>query len=419
MAFERVDLVVVGAGPAGLAAAAEAAHLGARVVVLDEAPVAGGRLMGQSHSGRFAGLRAKKDSMPPAERLLGEARASGAEVYCGVSVWGVFSGWFVGAAPAVPFACMPVWGFETRAVLIATGATQNALPLPGWTLPGVITAGAAQQMMTRHGILPGRTLAVVGVDPLALSVSRRLLAAGACLRGLFLPPLSGLHTAAASASKAVANLLLTGMGLLIPGGVPLPLEPWLQLPGRLVPAAGLHAAGLPLRLRHALVAVEGDNRVEACRLVRVDADGHPVSRSQTRMALDAVILSAGLSPHVDLVQAAGCPLVQIPELGGWVPLHGERLQTPLRGLFVAGSVTGVEGAAVAEAQGRAAGAGAAEFLGLLAPDRAALRIRRKQADVAQRRRHTPAFLPRIAQGRDRMHRLWEAYAHRNSFSLRG
>ncbi len=419
MAFERVDLVVVGAGPAGLAAAAEAAGLGARVAVLDEAPVAGGRLVGQSHAGRLARRPDKSGSLPPAERLLGEARSSGAQIYCGVSVWGVFPGWFVGAAPAVPSAGMPAWGFDTQAVLVATGATQNALPLPGWTLPGVITAGAAQLMLNRHGILPGRTLAVVGVDPLALSVSRRLVAAGACLQGLFLPPLSGLHTAAGSASKAVADLLLTSITSLIPGTVPPPLEPWLHLPGRLVPAAGLHAAGLRLRLRHALVAVEGNNRVEACRLVRIDADGRPVPHSETHMALDTVILSAGLTPHVDLVQAAGCPLVQIPELGGWVPLHGERLQTPLAGLFVAGSVTGIEGAAVAEAQGRAAGAAAAEFLGLLAPDQAALRIRRAQAEVVARRRHTLAFLPRIAHGRDRMRRLWATHAHRNPFSPRG
>ena len=136
----KADVCVIGAGPAGLAASSILARYGRRVVVVDESPEPGGRLLGQLHrvgrrndafhqDGWWHGCRI-------AAMLAEEAQAAGAAFLQGASVWGIYPGWRVcvsGDEPRI---------IDAERVVIATGASEVPLPIPGWTLPGVMTIGA-------------------------------------------------------------------------------------------------------------------------------------------------------------------------------------------------------------------------------------------------------------------------------------
>ncbi len=409
MVHEKVDIAIVGAGPAGLSAAAELAHQGASVVVLDEAAIPGGRLPGQIHPepGRKTGsVQRWSNGAQRAAELLDQATQLGARIICGASVWGIFRGWHVAVVPTdhnLSKDRLPA-GFDARAVIIATGATQNALLMDGWTLPGVITAGAAQTLINIHHVLPGLDAAVVGVDPLSLTAAQLMSKAGANVRGIVLPPVNGFQPEPSSPLAAIKTLsrfsnLAPGRSLALLGKISGKLS---RVAASFYPKSGVVVDEKRLLLRSTALAVEGENRAERIVIAGLTADGAIKPGCQEVWPVDVVITSAGLSPLVELVQVSGCPLVHISDLGGWVPVHNRQLETPIDGLFVSGSVTGVEGSEVAEAQGRLAGFVAACYLGLTNSVLAKERIRKYQMAVNSARKNTIAFLPNIDRGRDEL-----------------
>jgi sarcosine oxidase subunit alpha len=372
MSIEQADVVIVGAGPAGLAAAAEVARNNGSVVILDEAPFPGGRLPAQIHKESIHFRSSKhlwSNGAERADHLVGKVLSTGVKILCAVSVWGIFPGWYTGLAPVYPNSRknnLPC-GINSRAVIVTTGAVQNPVMLPGWTLPGVITAGAAQNLINVHRILPGRQAVVVGIDPLSLAVAQLLVTVGANVRGVLLPPANDFQmgsTTPKAAIKALGRLshLAPTFRLALGSKFSAKASPFAA---RLFPKSGIKVDGFPVMLRRAVVAVEGEELAQQAVVAGLKADGSVEPGSEERWPVDIVITSAGLSPLAELLQVANCPLVYVPDLGGWVPVHNGILETPLDGLFVAGSVTGIEGAAVAEAQGRLAGLTAAGYLGLV------------------------------------------------------
>jgi len=409
MAAERVDIVIVGAGPAGLAAAAELAQHGGNVVVLDETPIPGGRLPGQIHPepGRGTGSPQQwSNGAPRAADLTDRATQAGVRILCGISVWGIFPGWHVAVAPTdqnFSNVTLPA-GYDARAVIIATGATQNSLVLDGWTLPGVITAGAAQTLINIHHVLPGRNAAVVGLDPLSLSVAQLMSKAGANVHGIVLPIDNGLHPGPPSPVEAVKTLArlsdyAPSRSMALLGKISGKMS---RISAFFYPESGIAVNGTRLFLRKAALAVEGKSHAEQIVVTGIAADGRGRTGRKEVWSVDVVITSAGLSPLVELVQVAGCPLVHIPDLGGWVPLHNQRLETPLAGLFVSGSITGVEGAEVAEALGKLAGVVAAGYLGLTTSPIAEDRTISYQTAVKAARKKALPFLPNIEEGRNQL-----------------
>jgi len=413
MTIEKADLVIVGAGPAGLAAAAEAARQNGKVVVVDEAPQPGGRLPSQIHrEPRSAGHEKESWSNGPAtaERLTQEALTAGARILCGVSVWGIFPAWYVGVAPtdaSQPLPDCPA-GFDTRAVLVATGACQNPLIFPGWTLPGVITAGAVQTMINVHRVLPGRKAVIIGIDPLCLAAAQLLEAVGSKVLGVFLPPANGLLPGPASPKTAIQAL--AGYSAYAPGI----LTSLAAMAGKYLsalaalcyPQRGLKIEGIPLMLRQAALSVGGAQKAESVQIAALRSDGRIIDGSEKQLAADVVITSAGLSPLTELAQVAGCPLHYMPEMGGWVPVHSDRFETPRTGLFIAGSISGVEGATVAESQGRIAGLAAADYLELTDREDLAREIKQRQNDMLNARQTAIPFYPQIETGRAAMNLIW-------------
>jgi sarcosine oxidase subunit alpha len=397
----NADLVVIGAGPAGLSAAIQAASYGARVVVVDENPCEGGKLLGQLHEEPGQGWWIGKE----VARQLGErARSLGVTLLREREVWGVFPGWQVKMNRQEEL--------EAPYLLIATGAVERAVPIPGWTLPGVMTVGAAQVLANVHWIRPGDRILIVGVDALSLTVARELAMAGADVVGIVLPPPSPFQQLSADPRFSLGYLSrmahLAPTSLLRMAGTLVKEESVRYLAARFFPKKGVRLWGVPLMLRQAAVEISGHETVRSVTLAELSHDGRIIEHTDHQVDVDCVCLSGGLYPLAELAAAAGCRFVYLPELGGHVPLHGPHLETTVPGLFVAGNITGIEGARVAMAQGELAGTVIAAKLQLLPPNNEGALVQQTMEKVkAVRRNSSIHFLPDVETGRRKMQEMWE------------
>ena len=178
MRERKVQAVVIGAGPAGLAASIEIAKAGGKVVLIDENGKPGGQLFKQIH--KFFGSREHRAGVRGYDigtQLLRETEDLGVEVLLDAPVYGLF---------ADPEGIMVSYMSEGREraivgekVILATGAAENALVFPGGTLPGVMGAGCAQTMINVNRVLPGQKIIMVGSGNVGLIVSYQLMQAGA------------------------------------------------------------------------------------------------------------------------------------------------------------------------------------------------------------------------------------------------
>ena len=210
--MKHYDVIVVGAGPAGLGAAIEAGRQGAKVLLLDENDRPGGQLFKQIH--KFFGSRehyAGTRGFAIGRQLLQEAEEAGVEIHLGRRVWGIFPDGSVTAANDTESV-----RYQGSYLILATGASENALAFPGCTLPGVMTAGAAQTFANVHHVLPGQNIVMVGSGNVGLIVTYQLLQAGANVKAILeaAPKLSGYAVHAGKVRRAG----VPGHGRRLPGG---------------------------------------------------------------------------------------------------------------------------------------------------------------------------------------------------------
>lgn len=350
----RVDLLIVGAGPAGLSAATTARRYGLDVLVVDEQPSPGGQIWRNIES--VAGTPRAAilgKAYGEGSAVVGRFRASGARYEPGTRVWQVESGprAFMtcnGAASSVEAGCL----------LLATGAQERPAPFPGWTLPGVMTVGAAQIVLKSSGQIPSDPVWIAGSGPLPLLYAVQLLKAGGRIAGfLDTTPPGGVAAALPvlrSAALAAPFDLLKGMA-------------WLATLRRRVPY-----------IRHACeIEAMGDGALE--RLRYATADG----RSATVEAR-LLLVHEGIVPTIHPTLALGCRHVWnvsqdcfMPELDGW----GETSEPKI---FVAGDGAGIGGATAARLRGEIAALRIAVRAGRLADAEAdaAARPIRVQLDKA-------------------------------------
>ncbi len=411
----KLDLAVVGAGPAGLSAAAEVARRGLATVVIDEYPLPGGRLLGQLNEEPLPdGTVTWWKGIEVARNLVGEVAQAGARIWNGVQVWGLSPALGTGPDPGweVFLHGGPTETVLARAVLLATGATERPLPVRNWTLPGAITVGAAQVFTNLHRVRPGKRVLICGVDPLSLTVARELSLAGSEVLGMVLPP-AGQFSGQRAVPRAVIRELsrfssLAPSWLLSLGGWMGTTDLGSRLGAALYPREGLRVWGIPLMLKQALAGITGKDDVTGAAVVEVDLQGRPRPGTERQMVCDCVALSGGLAPLVELASVAGCRLVP-SGLGGAVPLHGPEMETELPGLYIAGNITGVEGARVAMAQGRIAGLTISRDLKALACAEYSTRLMEERFGLSRiRAGSTIQFYPGPAQAREGLEARWKA-----------
>jgi len=336
----KTELAVIGAGPAGLCAAIEAAKNGVDVTLIDENRTAGGQLFKQIHrffgsEEHLAGIR----GFEIGDMLLEDAEKYGVKVLLDTVVWGLFPDLKLGLSDGKSVTIM-----EAQKIVVSTGASENSLSFTGWTLPNIMGAGAAQTMVNVQRVLPGEKVLIIGSGNVGLIVAFQLLQAGA---------------------EVVAVV-----------------EALPEVRGYQVHASKIVRMGIPILTNHTITRAEGDTRVRQAEIAQIDAQFKPLAGSETILDVDLICIAVGLRPLAELCWMAGMEFEYEPQLGGFVPLHDESMQSSIDGIWVAGDVAGIEEASSAMEEGRLAGVAAAvsldkieRKLGGESMDQARLRLR--------------------------------------------
>ncbi len=351
------DLLIIGAGPAGMAAALTADSLGLKTVLLDEQPRAGGQIyrnvaVADPAVANLLG-RDYTHGRALAERLAG----SGVEVRHGALVWDV-------ARDLTVTTLRQGQAEQLRApqLIAATGAMERPSPIPGWTLPGVMNAGAAQIALKTAGSVPAGPVVLAGGGPLLLLVACQLLDAGATLAGI-------VETSPAANRWAALPHLPAALG------APATLLKGLRMVHR------LRDAGVPWFTGATQLEVQGQERAEALRFT---AGGRA-----HRLDSSVVLLHHGVVPNTQLTRLLRVEHDWNDVQLAWQPRVDGCGQTSLAGLRIAGDGAYIGGALAAEASGTLAALGAAQALGRLSAVECNARMRPAQKALRQQLRIRP------------------------------
>ena len=333
-------VLIIGAGPAGMAAARSARARGAEVTLLDSSDQLGGQYWRHLPPARpSARERVLHHGWDKFTTLQDALRAdSGCRIISGAQVWAIEP-----TAAGKPGRVHAVVGtsdgverekltIEPDALIIATGAHDRTLPFPGWDLPGVFTGGAAQALAKGERVAVGQRVLVAGAGPFLLPVAASLAATGARV-----------------------------LGVVEANRIPTLTRGWLPRPWELVSASSkaLELAGyvsgqlrhrIPYSIGRAVVAAHGTRRVESVTVAEVDAEWAPIAGTEKTMQVDALCISHGFVPRLELAIAAGCALS--PERFVTV---SDTQETSTPAVYAAGELTGIGGVDLALAEGAIAG----------------------------------------------------------------
>lgn len=359
------DLVIVGAGPAGLSAALTAANLGLPSLLIDDNPQPGGQLLKQTHKffgsqELFCGIRGFRIAS-----LLTEAITKTGQVELLLSSSAV--GLWASNAKDYPYELAVIREedlikVKAKAIICAPGARENFLLFENNDLPGIYGAGAVQTLMNLYGIRPGFRALMVGSGNIGLIVAYQMLQAGISVAAIveIMPEIGGYHCHAAK----------------------------------------IRRLGIPILCSHTIKRAKGKDMVEGAVIVQVDRRLREIKGTERHLRVDMICLAVGLTPLYDLLALAGCRIAYLPELGGFLPYHDEDMATSLPGIFVSGDGASVEEATTAILEGRIAAVSAYEYL------RGPISVEgRKIKEDAKRRlaeiRESP-FLAKIKIGKAKM-----------------
>lgn len=320
----RRDLLVIGGGPAGLAAAIKGRELGLDVLLLENREILGGIPLQCVHPG--FGLHYFGEDLTGTEfiqRFVDKFERMGIECVLGghLSSMSLVSDL---EKEVKVITSRGILSLRATAVVYATGARERHLHeigVAGSRAPGVFTAGEAQTMMDIYGIMPGREVVIVGSGDVGLIMARRFALEGASVR-------------------AVVELMP------YPGGLTRNV------------AQCLEDFGIPLYLSHSVVAVEGGKRVERVRIARVGEDLKPLPGTEREIGCDTLVVAAGLVPYIKVLEGLG--VIRDESTRG--PVVNDLLETSVPGVFVAGNAMAINDLVdhVVE-QGERAALGAFEF----------------------------------------------------------
>jgi thioredoxin reductase/bacterioferritin-associated ferredoxin len=337
--LKEPQLIVIGSGPGGMAAAIEAARVGVKTLILDENPKPGGRIYWQFNEGfKIKDEKVLGPDYPRGIELLNEVEKHSANIE------------YLDNAVVLGFFDNRVFiyqrgdeGLTLRydKLVVATGAYDRPVAFPGWTLPGVFTAGGAQTLVKMQRVLPGKKVLFAGTGPLQLVVANQVIAAGG-------------DVVAVLEAGDIEQWFKLVKGF---------WRNWDYLKDGWNYLKGIRKAGVELMRKHLIVEVRGDDCVEEALIAEVDDEWRPKKGALRSLKVDAVCIGYGLIPSVEITRQIGCKQNYEPKVGGWIPVRGKNMETSVPGVYAVGDGAGVAGSAVANLEGRIAGIAAASSLG--------------------------------------------------------
>lgn len=326
---EHYDVLVIGAGPAGLSSAATAAEAGLRVLLADENATPGGQIYRAVITSPMGNRGVLGEDYWKGEAIAKRFLASGADYAPGATVWHLDATLEAGIAMGEESAIVPV-----RHALIATGAMERPFPVEGWTLPGVMTVGAAQIMLKSSATVPAGRFVLAGSGPLLWLFAWQCIMAGS-------PPAAMIDTTAKGNLIEAARYLF---GFLISPYVAKGVK-LLQAVRRSVPIVAA-PDGLAIRQANAGLAIEARR-----------------GGASTSIAAEAAFLHQGVVPALALASAAGCTIEWNEAQAAFQPKADAEGRTSIAGISIAGDGATIGGAEVAALEGDRLGLRLAAELG--------------------------------------------------------
>lgn len=321
--MKSYDIVIIGGGPAGLAAAASAKKAGIdSILILERDKELGGILNQCIHNG--FGLHTFKEELTGPEyagRFIGEVKELKIEYLLNTMVMDISEEKIVTAMNRVD----GMFQIQAKAVVLAMGCrerSRGALNIPGYRPAGIFSAGTAQRLVNMEGYMPGREVVILGSGDIGLIMARRMTLEGAKV-------------------KVVAELMPYSGGL------------------KRNNVQCLDDYGIPLKLSHTVVDIRGQERLTGITLAQVDEKGKPIPGTEEDYDCDTLLLSVGLIPENELSRGMGVEIDRVTS----GPVVNESLETSIPGVFACGNVLHVHDLVdyVSEEAGRA-GSNAAKFV---------------------------------------------------------
>lgn len=320
------DIAIIGAGPAGMAAAQQAASYGAKILLIERDNWLGGQLVKQTHrffgsKSEFAGTRGIAitrllcDEIEKSDKITVLKDATALGYYDDGVLTISHDGKMLRVSPKV--------------LIVATGAMEKMIPFRNNDLPGVYGAGGVQTLMNLFGVKPGHKVLMIGAGNIGLIVSYQLMQAG-----------------------VEVSAVIEGMP---------------TIGGYLVHASKIRRLGIPILTSHTITRAIGKEYVEGAEIVQIDKNWQPIAGTSRILDVDVICLAVGLAPLIEILGQATCQMKYCGALGGLVPLRDELLETTIEGVYVAGDAAGVEEATAAILEGQLAGCAAAQKLGFEVP----------------------------------------------------
>ena len=325
------DLVVIGGGPAGVASAATAASHGLKVALIDERVTLGGQIF--KRVGPGFDLNTKKSLGKDYSRgsdLISELEHPNVSIFTSTTVLTIENGQVITSHPD-----QGVRAFDYKFLIIAPGAYDRPVAFPGWTLPGVMTAGAVQTIVKTQRISPGKRIFFAGSGPLALAFSAQLISLGA-------PVFKVIESAPFPTPSNILRLALR-----VGGNLDLARDAAKY-------RSALLKARVPFKYGRIIVRAEGAGRVESVTHAKADKDWNPIPGTEVTEPCDAICVGYGFFPSHELFRLTDCAFDYDENRGGFAVVKDQWGATSVDSVYAVGDGTGVTGSYSAVAQGRLA-----------------------------------------------------------------
>jgi thioredoxin reductase len=354
---DEFEAVIVGMGPAGMAAAVELCRLGAHIAVIDEGPGPGGQAYRQVSPDfavsdpRFLGVKYKEG-----RRLIRELDSvrSQCTIYNDAYVWGAFDD---RSLAVVRDNEIRLIGYQK--LLLCEGAMERSLPFPGWTLPGIMTLGGLQKLVEHERMLPGRRFLLAGCSPLLFPVAGSIIEAGGEVAAMCDAVPSSRYLRLVPQFWKQKEIARETFSYLFP----------------------VLRQSIPVLRPSAVISASGRSRVEEVRVAKLDSSGRPITGLEKTFQVDILGVSHGFLPSGRLARLAGCDHVYDPVQRCWRPRTSDCMRSSLPDISIAGDCAGIGGRKSAEVEGRLAAIRVAGELGRISDREERLRT----SDLGQER----------------------------------